>query len=136
MIDLAPLFTTDPRYTAWTEKFARFYGSADGLCYYASAALRWSFPELAVYYGRVVFTSGEVMYHWWCVAPDGSIVDATFAQFEEFGPVEEFWIDESWGEDVNPPYALDPVTVSMVDLVEREVEPDWEWIHRTANLAA
>lgn len=56
------------------------------------------FPELTRVRGHVRFVNGARCAHWWCVAPDGSLVDPTLNQFEM--PIETY---EPWPEGAPEP---------------------------------
>lgn len=65
-----------------------------GLCGSATKAMAQVFPELEIVAGWVNFRGGRSE-HFWCVAPDGSIVDPTASQFsgeleyQPFAPGDE-----------------------------------------------
>lgn len=59
-----------------------------GKCKEAVTAMVKAFPELRPAAGFAHVTWGSDQ-HWWCVAPDGTIVDPTKSQFE-FGMVLEY----------------------------------------------
>jgi len=74
----------DPRYQAWIDA----QGLPDypvGLCYTVSTKMAEAFPELVLTRGHVTMPCPDQGLkrwpHWWLVAPDGSIVDPTAAQF-------------------------------------------------------
>lgn len=57
-----------------------------GWCQSATAAMVVAFPELRRARGYVGRKGLNGLYpHWWCVAPDGAIVDPTVGQFAHLG---------------------------------------------------
>lgn len=87
-IRMMAIRTTDPRYTAWIESHRDPNDKLRGLgkCRQFSEEMAKEFPELRVtagYYwdfGPLAMRPGPNG-HWWCVAPDESIVDPTAYQF-------------------------------------------------------
>lgn len=80
---------SDPRYEAWTAAFvARHKNFVRGRCGEATREMVAEFPELRRACGFVFCLWGEDT-HWWCVAPDGSVVDPTVAQFDGIVPSYE-----------------------------------------------
>lgn len=58
-----------------------------GLCESVSRRMVAAFPELRLVRGHYMPWAESKLYpHWWCVAPDGTIVDPTAAQFAAVGP--------------------------------------------------
>lgn len=83
------------RYAAWIETFVaaqpdRF---VRGKCDEATAAMVEVFPELRRVAGFAHCTWGRDQ-HWWCVAPDGAIIDPTAAQFAAVFAYEEIDLDD------------------------------------------
>lgn len=70
-------------------------------CRSATAAMQAFFPELECVRGHYVCAVGGSIPHWWCVDPDGEIVDPTVAQFPT-----------RWGEYV-PFTGPDPICKCM-----------------------
>lgn len=76
-------------YAAWISGYVLRRKSLRGMCLSAAREMIEHFPELRL--ARGFFCGGE---HAWCVAPDGSVVDPTRAQYpvdwkdvyEEFRP--------------------------------------------------
>jgi hypothetical protein len=76
-------------YSAWIEKYFEEHGGfVRGLCAEATTAMVAAFPELRRASGFVHVTwlttserPDRAEQHWWCVAPDGAVVDPTRAQF-------------------------------------------------------
>lgn len=64
-------------YDAWIEAYKAKHKSVRGLCQNATKAMVEAFPELQRVRGHVVGLGA----HWWCVTPDGSIIDPTVCQF-------------------------------------------------------
>lgn len=58
-------------------------GTGYGQCRLAVQEMTGVFPELRQVYGCVIDRSWGRRSHWWCVAPNGAIVDPTAAQFPE-----------------------------------------------------
>ena len=82
-------------YDEWIADWASKQRIIRGACGRAVNAMVEAFPELKRVAGWVIFTGGSSE-HFWCVAPDGSIVDPTFSQFsgkllryQEFQPGDE-----------------------------------------------
>jgi len=66
----------------WIDSRYPDYGSAVGKCAEASHAMAQAFPRLRVTNGEVWLAGcGEPRLHWWCVAPDGEVIDPTAKQF-------------------------------------------------------
>jgi hypothetical protein len=71
----------DARYTSWIEDYlVRHNNFVRGKCDEATVEMVEAFPELRRACGFVFCSWGEDT-HWWCVAPDGSVIDPTKAQF-------------------------------------------------------
>jgi hypothetical protein len=76
-------------YDEWILK--HWHGRARGRCAEATIAMVVAFPELRRVRGH--YDGAE---HWWCVAPDGSVVDPTASQFWNNGLGEYIaWIEGS-----------------------------------------
>jgi hypothetical protein len=73
-------------YREWIERYVieQPQGFVRGKCTEATIAMAAAFPELMRVAGFVYCAWGRDE-HWWCVAPDGTIVDPTVSQFA--GPV-------------------------------------------------
>lgn len=72
-------------YAAWIDSFvARNAGFVRGKCDAATTEMVAAFPELRRAAGFAHVSWGRDQ-HWWCVAPDGLIVDPTAAQFGPAG---------------------------------------------------
>jgi len=56
-----------------------------GKCQERSTAMARAFPELRVVAGYYYDAHWGPQQHWWCVAPDGTVVDPTAAQFPTAG---------------------------------------------------
>lgn len=79
----------DPRYAEWIKAYvAKNNDFVRGKCQDACSEMRLQFPELRAAAGFAHVTWGRDQ-HWWCVAPDGTIVDPTKSQFE-FGVVLQY----------------------------------------------
>ena len=82
----------DSKYADWIS--ANVKGDGYGKCHLATLAMVEAFPELQRVRGHYFCWTWGVREHWWCVAPDGSIVDPTIAQFPSKGAGEyEPWIE-------------------------------------------
>lgn len=83
-------------YEEWISRYAlrRPHGPLSavllGRCKEATAEMLDAFPELRQAVGHVLTSWGK-RGHFWCVAPDGKIIDPTAAQFEIIFSYEE-WI--------------------------------------------
>lgn len=77
-------------YAEWIEGYVSAQPNrfVRGKCAEATEAMLKVFPELRRVCGFVLTHWGEDQ-HWWCVAPDGSIVDPTKAQFPWVANYEE-----------------------------------------------
>jgi len=64
-------------YRGWC---AQFTGNTRGHCAQRTLDMVAAFPELTRVRGHVGKVSPDTE-HWWCVAPDGTIIDPTAAQF-------------------------------------------------------
>jgi hypothetical protein len=72
----------DPKYVEWIKAYvAKNNDFVRGKCQEACSEMRLEFPELRAAAGFAHVTWGRDQ-HWWCVAPDGTIVDPTKAQFQ------------------------------------------------------
>lgn len=72
-----------PRYDGWIAEYLKAHdGFVLGDCHEATTAMVTAFPELQQVRGHVICPApwGKRA-HWWCVAPDGKIIDPTRAQF-------------------------------------------------------
>lgn len=65
-----------PQYAAWIDANYPTCASARYRCGTAVQFMIAAFPELRAARGLVY---GE---HWWCIAPDGNIIDPTWRQFD------------------------------------------------------
>lgn len=83
---------SDARYAAWIAAYVAQHKSVRGLCDSATKAMVIAFPELRRAAGFAHTTWGPDQ-HWWCVAPDGSVVDPTAAQFPVVFRYEELDLD-------------------------------------------
>lgn len=76
------------RYKAWIREHYPAYEDAYGHCAEATTRMVEAFPELrrakGFYHCPII---GERP-HWWCVTPDGKIVDPTVCQFPSGGQFE------------------------------------------------
>lgn len=70
--------TPSPDYDEW---ILENVDNPFGTCREWSWAMAAFFPELRLAKGRYVQWDGRRFCHWWCVGPDGTIVDPTRAQF-------------------------------------------------------
>jgi hypothetical protein len=68
-------------YQAWIDTKYPTQASAYGKCYEATTAMVSAFPELRRVRGQVITVLWGERDHWWCVAPNGSVVDPTKRQF-------------------------------------------------------
>ena len=92
-------------YDEWIKDYvAKHNDFVRGLCKQAVEDMVKAFPELRKAAGFAHVTWGRDE-HWWCVAPDGSIVDPTKSQFQ-FGVVLQY--EEL---DLNDPSTRDLVPI-------------------------
>lgn len=77
-------------YQEWIESYVARQpnGFVRGKCKEACEEMVKAFPELRLAAGFAHVTWGEDQ-HWWCVAPDGTVVDPTKSQFQ-LGVVLEY----------------------------------------------
>lgn len=75
-------------YAAWIAEYTQAHGGAVlGLCGDATHQMTQAFPELRRVPGLVHFLGGGTAQHWWCVSPDGAVVDPTVSQYLPQAPV-------------------------------------------------
>ena len=79
-------------------------GDGYGQCSKATLAMVEDFPELQRIRGHYYCLAWGERAHWWCVAPDGSIVDPTAMQFPSKGTGEY----EPWIEGTKEPTGMCP----------------------------
>ena len=76
-------------YAEWiTSYVTSVNGHTLGKCGHATAAMKLQFPELRIVCGFAHCAWGARQ-HWWCVAPDGQIIDPTASQFPGVFEYEE-----------------------------------------------
>lgn len=69
-------------YNLWIEAYVKSVdGFTRGRCGAATAAMQLAFPELRIAKGFAYSLHEEVDQHFWCVAPDNTVVDPTVSQF-------------------------------------------------------
>jgi hypothetical protein len=74
-------YSENPAYEEWIATYlARVGNNGYGKCQAATGEMVAAFPELTIVRGHVEASWGRRS-HFWCTAPDGSIVDPTAAQF-------------------------------------------------------
>lgn len=84
----------NPAHQAWIDAYvAAQNGFLRGKCREATAAMVAAFPELRQAGGFVYCTWGRDQ-HFWCVAPDGAVVDPTAAQFQAAFQYEELDLND------------------------------------------
>ena len=88
-------------YEQWVEAYVTRHPNrfVRGRCAEATVEMIKAFPELRRACGFVTVQWGRDQ-HWWCVAPDGSVVDPTAEQFGAMGVFEYEEIDTSNPEHV------------------------------------
>lgn len=64
---------------------ANVKGDGYGQCAEVTAAMAQAFPELTRVRGHYLDAWWGERAHWWCIAPDGTVVDPTAAQFPTAG---------------------------------------------------
>ena len=80
----------EQRYTDWIQGYVHRHADfVRGQCENAVKEMVAAFPELRMAKGHVETEWGKDA-HWWCVAPDGSIVDPTVSQFPWVLDYEEY----------------------------------------------
>ena len=68
-------------YEEWIAQYVDRYATVLGKCAAATTEMCAAFPELKRVAGHVYPLGWGRRAHWWCVTPDGAIVDPTAAQF-------------------------------------------------------
>lgn len=82
----------DQRYQDWiTDLGSNLFGRCRGV----TKEMVEAFPELRRVRGHYHCPIWGKRAHWWCVAPDGSIVDPTVSQFPSRGIGEYVLLDET-----------------------------------------
>jgi hypothetical protein len=70
------------KYRAWIIAYvAERKGYVRGMCTSATKKMCEAFPELTRVAGFAVNDAGGAAEHFWCVAPDGTVLDPTGSQF-------------------------------------------------------
>ncbi len=71
-----------PEYADWVADYSKRHdGALLGQCEDAVKRMVEAFPELTIVRGHVFVMRWGQRAHWWCVAPDESVVDPTAKQF-------------------------------------------------------
>ena len=83
-------------YSKWIEARYPTPESAHLACVQATLDMVACFPELTRVKGHVYTSEGYYRPHWWCLDPEGNIIDPTGHQFGPGGPVK---YDEHEGEE-------------------------------------
>lgn len=84
------------RRKAWIRWIAAFVAKCGGpkatlgKCERAAKLMAQEFPELRVAKGHVLDACWGQRGHWWCIAPDGTVVDPTVGQFPNVLRYDEF----------------------------------------------
>lgn len=85
-------------YAEWIANYvASKRGFVRGKCAEATITMVAAFPELrrAAGFVHVLWPTGPAReQHWWCIAPDGTVVDPTRAQFALVFEYEELNLDD------------------------------------------
>lgn len=77
------------QYAAWIARFTSGCSTL-GKCHLAAVEMVSAFPELRLARGHVNDAHWGKRGHFWCVAPDGAIVDPTASQFPALMEYEEW----------------------------------------------
>lgn len=72
----------DPKYKEWIDQYVAERKVIAGMCGSATLAMMKSFPELKQVAGYVCFPDGGRAEHFWCVTPDGKVIDPTASQYQ------------------------------------------------------
>jgi hypothetical protein len=97
---------THADYARWMADYVTSVGGhkkTHGKCGAATTSMVEAFPELRAVYGHIETSWGRRS-HWWCVTPDGDVLDPTIGQFDAlFGEYEELLEgdDERLGKCMN-----------------------------------
>lgn len=111
-------------YDDWIESYP--YKDRVGMCGAATNEMCKKFPELKRVPGFVSTMYG-LREHWWCVSPDGSIVDPTKEQFKGVGGIlsyQEVGREDSvrlgkcmnCGAEIYGPYSVGPRSMCLPQL--------------------
>lgn len=91
--------TRKAEYTKWISEYLARTSFVRGTCKKATSEMVKEFPELRQAAGFVDVHWGTEE-HFWCVAPDGTIVDPTEAQYGPVGVIHYEELDLNNPEDV------------------------------------
>lgn len=78
----------DLKYTTWIRERTKAEGGPQklfGICKQVTDDMVVAFPELTQVRGHAYVIPWGLRTHWWCVAPDGAIVDPTADQYPAMG---------------------------------------------------
>lgn len=76
------------KYKEWISSYVKSVdGFTRGKCGHATAAMKLEFPELSIVKGFAHCEWGADQ-HFWCIDPEGYIIDPTASQFGPLGPFE------------------------------------------------
>lgn len=85
-------------YQTWIDQHYPTRKAATCKCAEATEAMCEEFPELARVRGHYDCWAWGMREHWWCVTPDGAIVDPTARQFPSEGSCQYIAFNESGPE--------------------------------------
>ena len=86
-----PSDSIEEKYSSWINSWTSQYkGVVRGRCRPVSEAMVNDFPELKLSRGFVMTRGGVEFEHWWCVTPDGDVVDPTVSQFDPYHGVLDY----------------------------------------------
>jgi hypothetical protein len=85
----------DSRYQSYIKE--RWVSNLGGKCAEATIDMVAKFPELKRVRGHYYCPFWGERQHWWCIAPDGTIVDPTVSQFPSLGSGK--YVEWSEGEE-------------------------------------
>jgi hypothetical protein len=91
-------------YQAWIDKYYPTQQIAYGKCAEATLEMCATFPELTRRRGHYLCIVWGEREHWWCEAPDGTIVDPTRRQF----PSQSGHAYRPWDESQPEPTGMCP----------------------------
>lgn len=76
----------NPQYQIWIAQYVKSQPFILGICSRATEEMVKAFPELKRVPGHVETANGRFA-HWWCVDPEGKVVDPTAAQYRDIGGI-------------------------------------------------
>lgn len=89
----------DETYEDWIAGYVKSQtGNVRYRCQSASEAMAKAFPELRLARGWVTLESSDRLEHWWCVTPNGAVIDPTEFQFDDYRGAPESYEEYDEGK--------------------------------------